>query len=85
MVWRVGNGESIDVWEDNWIPGNVSLRPRTPNFHNTSPLTVSVLLHTNMGWDMPIIDYLFWQEDIDEILKIRLGDRSSPNIQTWHH
>lgn len=38
-----------------------------------------------MGLDMLIIDYILWQEDIDEILKIPLGDLRSRDIRTWHH
>uniref|UniRef100_A0A2C9V525 Reverse transcriptase zinc-binding domain-containing protein n=1 Tax=Manihot esculenta TaxID=3983 RepID=A0A2C9V525_MANES len=30
--WRVGNGQSIDLWADNWIIGQNSLRPLILSF-----------------------------------------------------
>lgn len=30
MIWRVGDGQHIRIWEDPWIPKGVTRRPRTP-------------------------------------------------------
>lgn len=32
--WRVGNGENIDMWCDNWIPRDRNLKPITPNLYD---------------------------------------------------
>jgi hypothetical protein len=31
LIWRIGTGENVDMWEDPWIPGCSTHRPRTPN------------------------------------------------------
>jgi hypothetical protein len=30
LVWRVGNGESIKIWEDKWLPSPVSYLVQSP-------------------------------------------------------
>jgi hypothetical protein len=27
LVWRIGNGEKVDIWQDNWIPRSSLQRP----------------------------------------------------------
>jgi hypothetical protein len=27
LVWRIGDGKSVKVWEDNWIPRSGLMRP----------------------------------------------------------
>ena len=30
IIWRVGNGERIKIWTDQWIPRGSTRRPNTP-------------------------------------------------------
>lgn len=42
VTWRVGNGRSIDMSNDNWIPREQEFKPFTPNFlHVTNPTVFS--------------------------------------------
>jgi hypothetical protein len=34
VIWRVGNGENISIWEDPWVPCGVTRRPITPRRGN---------------------------------------------------
>lgn len=50
------------------------------------PLKVSFLIHPYLNeWDLPILTFLFCQDDIDEILKIPLASRNSQDIRVWHN
>jgi hypothetical protein len=43
IIYRLGNGESISIWRDNWLPRNSLLKPSNPVW-NTRPRRVSGLI-----------------------------------------
>jgi hypothetical protein len=44
LVWRIGNGEKIKVWEDNWIPRSGLMRPIGTKTDSAQVSQVSELL-----------------------------------------
>lgn len=86
ICWRVGNRENIDIWRHKWIPGYDSFRPKTPDLGSEGPLSVSFLIHPNLNdWDLPVLTFLFWQDDVNEILKIPLANWDALDTQVWHY
>jgi hypothetical protein len=74
LWWRVGNGESIRIWEDKWLPS-----PSTPKI--TSPVSVlevdarvSSLIDLDSGWwDIQLLRSIFSQGEVDLISSIPLS------------
>lgn len=67
--WRIGNGDSVDIWHDNWIPRDYLLKLITPDMYDLGSTSVSSLI-SNDAWDIDLLHMLFWEDDIDAILQI---------------
>lgn len=46
--WRIGDGTTVDIWKDNWIPRTMSLKPFTPNLLGLEDTTVSILIDADL-------------------------------------
>ena len=83
MSWRVGDGNHIRIWEDAWIPAGVTRRPRTPR-GNIVISKVSELIDPIRGtWDSELINDLFWEEDVSNILSIPVHMDREDSV-AWH-
>jgi hypothetical protein len=80
LIKRVGSGQSISIWEDNWLPSSVSMRPMG-RLQETDLVMVDELLTENNEWNEPLIHDLFFAPDADSILSIPL--RSTGGMIGW--
>lgn len=68
----IGNGETVSVWVDHWIEGDVRRAPLMKNIFVDLLLRVSDLINFQKNcWNMEKLHELFYQEDIDRILAMK--------------
>lgn len=82
LVWRVGNGSSIRVWRDNWIPRPHSFKPVSLKGHCCIRF-VSELLNEYGSWNLELLQNYFLPCDVDEILRIRASPRDEEDTLAW--
>ena len=70
IIWRVGDGNQIRIWEDAWIPAGVTRRPRTPRGNIVISKVAELMDPIRGTWDSDLINDLFWEEDACNILAI---------------
>jgi hypothetical protein len=82
MLWRVGDGSTIRIWRDNWIPRPYSMKP-VGSIRTCRLRCVSHLIDQQSNtWDKAKVRRFFHQCDVEEILKIKLSHpffRTKPN------
>lgn len=84
IKWVDGNGDSIVVWKDNWLPGEHNLPPQGPGAALYPNLKVNDLfIPGTTSWDMRIIYSLFCREDALKILSIRPSLMKGKDIIMW--
>lgn len=71
---KVDNGESIDIWDDPWIPEIGFTKILTPTTHGLEGIKVKSMFKTDINeWDYDLLRDIFNQEDVKRILRIPLS------------
>jgi hypothetical protein len=81
-IWRVGNGKSINIWKDFWIPGSPSRKIETPR-GNVICTTINALINPGQ-WDEILINDLFHPLDVGLIMRITLSTHMQDDFVAWH-
>ncbi|XP_021763062.1 uncharacterized protein LOC110727505 [Chenopodium quinoa] len=84
LKWRVGNGESINVLDEAWLPGSYSTALPTPNLESTGSLRGSDLMYSCKGeWDWDQVNLHLIEGDATRVRGIPLSSRNLKDIRYW--
>ena len=83
--WRIGNGQSVSVWQDRWLPRPIYFKPMTPcvNF-NLVNLKVSDLLLSSGSWNEQLVSDIFLPIDAEIICNLPLSRLGGEDKWIWH-
>jgi hypothetical protein len=77
MVWRIGDGRTVRIWRDNWIPRPCNLKPIGQARACRIRRVEHLIDQESKAWDETILRRYFYKCDVEEILKIKIS------VQTW--
>ena len=85
LIWKVGNGKSVDTWRDNWIPRDYNLKvsPREPSAR-IRRVDQRMMQHSS-NWNENLVKRIFAPEDVDWIQNQKLPAQSCDDILAWHY
>ena len=82
--WQVGNGKSIGVWMDRWLPRPSTFRVLTPPTLLPVNTTMDSLMDQESGeWNLNLINWVFFHEDATSILSIPLSRHKPKDRMIW--
>ena len=76
MHWQIGNGESVGVWRDKWLPTPFMYRVVSPQRLSNSDFRVNEPIDQNIGqWNTDLIHQLFLLYEVDTMLSFPISSR----------
>lgn len=84
MMWCVGNGRSVAIWEDAWIPNAtggrvISARPDNCNLRKVSEL----IDHKRRCWNYAVVKQVFQPWEATQVLQIPVYQGDSRDRRIW--
>ena len=81
--WRVGNGDSVRIYKNVWLPSPDG-RIKSPIFHLAPESTVQSLIDPDTGWwNTNLIDWCFHPPDARLIKSLPLSFTPQPDTLVW--
>lgn len=85
IIWHVGNGKSIKVWNDKWLPSPTLYTVQT--LINTFPAKTKVsdlILSDSNNWNQQLIKEVFWETEAELILNIPISQTGRKDKLVWY-
>ncbi|KAF5451861.1 hypothetical protein F2P56_026923 [Juglans regia] len=82
LVWRVGNREQVNIWEDKWLPRPTLFSIQSPR-NNLGPEAFVKELLLNGRWNSKLLYDTFLQEEADIICGIPVSQANAPDKRIW--
>uniref|UniRef100_A0A0A8ZPW8 Reverse transcriptase zinc-binding domain-containing protein n=1 Tax=Arundo donax TaxID=35708 RepID=A0A0A8ZPW8_ARUDO len=83
LIWRIGNGSSVDIWRDPWIPRNHTRKVITSRCGSVLQKVADLISPIIGSWDEQLVKDIFWEEDAEIILSMPLFD-DMENFPAWY-
>ncbi|KAK5845334.1 hypothetical protein PVK06_001506 [Gossypium arboreum] len=83
MGWQIGNGESVNIWNDSWLSRLGSGRIRCQNMGLRVTQVSDLINKENNTWKPDIIQSLFEEEQLKRILTIPLANSRPQDALVW--
>ena len=84
MRWRVGDGHSIKIWSEKWLPSPSLDKVASPkNLIEADAKVCELIDHERKEWNVPLVRQIFWPHEADMVLGIPLSTSLPPDKLVW--
>ena len=82
-IWRIGDGEKVNIWEDSWIPQSPTRKVLTIRGNNLITRVCDLIDPATGDWDSQLVNLTFWEVDVQRILSIPLPVHEMSDFIAW--
>lgn len=85
LIKRVGHGQSIKIWEHNWLPRDFMLRTLHPRSMDPPALVSDLIDQVTKTWDRLQVLQHMQAPNSFVILNIPISARNVDDVWAWHY
>ena len=82
-MWRVGNGESIKIWEHQWLPEHSNNKVVSPRTDTDVIFVKDLFLASRRVWDPSLVQQLFLPWEANLICRIPVCEEPVADLLIW--
>lgn len=79
----MGNGRSINIWRDNWLPRDMGLKVSGRRRPCCLRRVDQLLLDGGRAWNSSLLQRCFWAHDVEAILQIKIAGPEYEDVLAW--
>ncbi|XP_051212082.1 uncharacterized protein [Lolium perenne] len=85
IIKRIGNGKNTQFSRDNWLPRDSGLKIAGLKKNSRRRWVNQLILPNSNSWNTSLLRELFYDFDVDTILKIKLPGYEVEDCVAWHY
>lgn len=82
-VWRVGDGSSINIWEQKWVPNVSTSKVVSPRLNSQVTWVSELFLPNSKIWDVNLLKATFYPWEAEEISRIHVSPHCQTDAYVW--
>jgi len=83
LMWRVGNGSKIKLWDDKWISASPHKIIDPVRVLSRDSRVADIINQEANWWDISLIEQFFSRETVEEICSIPISPRLQEDNLIW--
>jgi hypothetical protein len=83
LMWRVGNGYRINLWNDKWLPTTPHKILDLARVLPRESRVADIINRDANWWDIPLIEQIFTEDTVEKICSIPINPRSQEDKLIW--
>ena len=83
LIRRIGNGDTTEVWHDQWIDGTILMKPMGALKPNSIQLVSDLIGPMSNQWDTQLVRSIFYAPDAAAILAMARPRTGGADVWAW--